>query len=234
MTDTLARTRLWNRPRVRLGAALLILGFLLNYVLENEFFFRLGTRTAYQYLGGWPNLFLPIAAFYLALAGLVLFVFELKGRSASRNLHGRFLPALLISLLFTVFYGIFYLGMQFLQTGADRLGECHGLEQAANTSHDIPESMVWPGHSAVGCSVEKYGMFLSYYNDLAVYGVTNRAAQDRVLHNLSAYHRKAHTHPMHIGFYEKENWGSLVVGKNGKGWGGKRGPEKLLRVVTLR
>ena len=138
---------------------------------------------------------------------------------------------LLISLLMTALYAVFYLGMQLVATGADRLGECNRLIEAVSTSHDIPDSIAVPGKPAVGCAVERYGILLSFYNDVSVSGVTDRAAQDRVLQGLSDYRKKARTHPIHVVFYEKENWVSL---RGEKSTLGKRGPERMIRVATLR
>ena len=57
-------------------------------------------------------------------------------------------------------------------------------------------------------------MFLSYYNSVGVHGVTEPAAQQRIVDNLTGYYRRAHTHPVRLMFYEKENWTSRL-GKNG-------------------
>ncbi len=75
-------------------------------------------------------------------------------------------------------------------------------------------------------------MFLSAYNDLSVYGVTKTADQNRLIKSLADYREQVHTSPILVSFYEKENW-TERRSKNGAVWG-KRGPERLLRVVTLR
>jgi hypothetical protein len=187
------------------------------------------------YLGGWlDSLLLPTVAFFLTSTGLILFLVALVRRSIHGNLLRDLSLVLLISIPLAALYGVSYLGMQFLQTGADILGDCNGLMQAANNSGDIPRSVSVPGKPAVGCAVERYGMFLSFYNDLIVWGVTSRTAQDRVLENVANYRRDVSTHPVRIGFYESENWRPLRVDATGKGWGGQRGPEKLIRIVTLR
>jgi hypothetical protein len=74
-------------------------------------------------------------------------------------------------------------------------------------------------------------MFLSYYNTVGVHGVTEATAQQRIVDNLTAYHRRSHTHPVRVMFYEKENW-TVQQRKNGvvSGFGG---PEQLIRVVNI-
>lgn len=47
-----------------------------------------------------------------------------------------------IAVPFTIFHTWFIFGIQFVATGADRLGECTGLVQAAASSNEIPESKV--------------------------------------------------------------------------------------------
>jgi hypothetical protein len=227
--EALEHTGFWNYPQVRLGLAVMIMGLLFNYVLEEHIFVRLGTKTAYGYAGGWPNLFLPIVAFYLSVAGFILFLFGLKGRAGFNNP----LTTLVISIVLTALYGAFYLGVQFIQTGADRLGECEGLNQAANSTNDLPESIIFPGRPAVGCSVERYGMFHSFYNDLSVTGVTSLGTQNHILENLSVYSRSAHTHRIHVTFWEKENWTTWHNDKNGAS-GGSSGPMTLIRTASVR
>jgi hypothetical protein len=116
-------------------------------------------------------------------------------------------------------------------TGADRLGECTGLDQAAASSNVIPESKVRPGHPAVGCARERRAIFLSYYNDIFVSGVTNTAEQQRVLDAVAEHFRQAQTHPVQVMFYEKENW-SVRKRENGATFG-SRAPQKLIQIVNL-
>jgi hypothetical protein len=225
---------LWKRLDTLWGVSLIAGGLLVNYVLEHRTFLKPGMLSPRAYLGAWPDIFLPSLAFFLAVSGVILFAIGVKRSVLPGTGQWRFWPAFLIAIPLAILYGVFYFGMQFIATGADRFGECPGLDEAANASHEIPESLLVPGEPAVGCAVERYGMFLSYYNDLAVFGVTDRAAQERVLRNLSDYQKEFHTSPIHVGFYEKQNLMPLQVDKQGKGWGWRSGPEKLIRVVTLR
>jgi hypothetical protein len=197
------------------GVLLLLGGLVLNYLTERHVVF-----------GRLDDLLFPLASFFLCLTGVVLAIGGMIRRSR------RFLiPAFLILIPFTVGYVGLFLGMMFIQTGADRLGECPGLDQAAASSNVIPESLSTPGNRAVSCGVERRGMFLAYFNKLIVYGVTDASAQQRVLDRLRESHRSANTHPLRVMFYEKENW-TVRIKKNGIG-PGKRGPEKLIRVVNI-
>jgi len=141
------------------------------------------------------------------------------------------LYAVAMAIPATVLYTLFAFAMQFVATGADRLSECAGLDQAASITNVIPESKVRPGFPAVGCAVERRGIFLSYYNDILVYGVTDPAAQQSVLDGIDQHYRQAHTHPVQVMFFERENW-TVRQGRNGATFG-SRGPEKLIRVANI-
>jgi hypothetical protein len=214
--------RLKRRRSVRIAVLILLLGLLLDWAVEQYGF------------GDWPDLFVTTAAFFLVVTGIALFTIGLVRRSDLKNLWRPLLLTLIVSVPLTILYGAFYFGMQYIQTGADRLGECPDLDQAANASNDVPESLWMPPLPAVGCAVERYGIFLSFYNRLTIRGVTDPTAQERILKNLSAYRRQHITHPIRVVFFEKQNW-IQHPGKNGASWG-ERGPEpdKLLRVVNVR
>ncbi len=238
----------FKRPtenKIWLGTLTCLAGLLLNEI------------PWYRSFGKWVDLLLPIVAFFLAVTGVTWLLTGLLRRSYTRELsqldsHALnisllptvavpaaetrerrrvFFPVSLLSVPLTVVFGLFYFGMQFIQSGADGIGQCDGLNQAAAATGVIPESVVFHSRPAVGCGNERYGMFLSFYNNMTVYGVTNPADQDRILQTLAEYSEQAHTLPIRLSFYEKENW-TDHPGKNGGGWG-ERGPEKLIRVATL-
>ena len=116
----------------------------------------------------------------------------------------RFWVSFGMAIPLTVLYSLFFFAMQFIQTGADRLGECAGLDQAASSSRVIPMSNVMPGYAAVGCGVERRGIFLAFYNDMYVYGVTDTAAQEQVLESMAEHYRQARTHPVRVMFTKKK------------------------------
>jgi len=205
-----------NRVTVGTGVLLLATGMILNYLFERHSFF--GARDDLGY---------PVLCFFLSLTGAAVLVGGLVRSRIKQLLYFAFPTVVSLAIL----YICFYFGMQFLQTGADRLGECPGLDQAAASTNVIPESLSRPGNPAVGCGVERRGMFLSYYNVVGIYGVTEAAAQQRVLASLTDYYRRAHTHPVRVMLYEKENW-TVRQGRNGVTFG-SGGPERLIRVVNI-
>jgi hypothetical protein len=230
---TSEQKRFWRNPETIISTCLVGVGLLLNYVAEIHSFIPLGVHPAGNTWGGLPDIFVPVAAFCLTLAGLILFPFGLRRRRDSARLSTGLMVSIITSLVLTAFYAYFFFGIQFLATGTDRLGECPSLDAAAAASHEIPQSIVVPGHPAVGCLVQRYGMFLSFYNEIAVSGVIDRATQDRILKNLSDYRKAADTHPIRVLFYERENWTTWRNEKNGAS-GGQRGPENIIRVATIR
>ena len=201
---------------IGIGALLMAAALTLNFLFERHTLFE-----------SWRDLFFPTVCFLLFVTGVAVLI---GGLVRSRTKRLLFFAFPVVAPL-TILYIGFYVGMQFIQTGADRLGECPGLYQAAASTNVIPESKWRPGRPALGCEVERRGMFLSYYNAVGVHGVTDAAAQQSVVDNLTDYYRRAHTHPLRVMFYEKENW-TVRQGKNGvtSGFGG---PEKLIRVVNI-
>ncbi len=207
------------------GLSLLVAGLALNYVLEHHNVFKLWENSPYPI--SWVDILYPPVCVLLCSTGIFLLVGgNLRGKTTGKSL----IYAFAIALPITTLYTILDLGMQFVATGADRLGECPGLTAAAASSKVIPESQ-WRTGRAVGCGVERRGIFLSYYNDVAVYGVMESTDQQHILDKLSGHYRVAHTHPIQIRFFEKENV-STHQGRNGvviqTG-----GPAKLIRVVNI-
>jgi hypothetical protein len=216
-------------------------GLLLNYFVE---------RSA---LGIWPGFLLSIVAFWMTLTGLSIGVVQLihfiRSRSAvevtlfppnensTKSVHTSPSPRpfLVMGLVIpiAVLYGLFYVGIEFVDSGVGAFADCHGLRAAAASSGDIPESLSTPDNPAVSCQTGLFGMFLTRYDILNIYGVTTSVAQTRVLGNLQNFRRASNTKPLRVEFYEKENWTSWRNEKSGAS-GGKRGPEKLIREVVIR
>lgn len=216
-----------KRNPILIGLLLLVSGLALNYLFERHNVFKVWENSIYPI--SWSDIFYPPLCFFLSLTGIALTVGGAMRHVTVWQLRP-YVLAIVIPL--TILYILFNFGIQFIATGADRLGECPGLEQAASSTNVIPESKQRPGHAAVGCAVERRGIFLSYYNDIVVDGVTDAAAQQRVLDEVAEHFRQAHTHPVQVVFYERENW-SVRQLKNGATFGTSRGPNRLIRVVNI-
>jgi hypothetical protein len=207
-----------SKPRATLGVGVLLLAtaLTLNFLFERHILFE-----------SWRDLFFPAVCFLMFVTGIAVLVGGLVRCRIKQLLYFAF--PIVVSL--TILYIVFYTLVQFIQTAPTVLGECPGLYQAAAATKVIPESKWRPGRPALGCEVERRGMFLSYYNTIGVHGVTEAAEQQSIVDNVTEYRRRAHTHPVRVMFYEKENW-TVRQGKNGvtSGFGG---PEKLIRVVNI-
>lgn len=212
---------------VLVGSVLLVCAPILNYVLERHSIFAIWENS--QYPVSWTDLLYPPFCVFLFLFGLGLIIVAASRRQVNRRLV---LLCAAIVLAPTILYTAFSFAMQFLQTGADRLGECRGLDQAAASSHVIPEATWKPGHPAVACGVERRGVFLSYYNHVSVYGVADPTAQDQVLERVTEHYREAHTHPVQVMFYEGVDV-SIRHGEGGESIGSAR-PGKLIRIESIR
>jgi hypothetical protein len=222
MTEDLAKRDVWAGPELWLGPALLISGLVLNYGVEH-----LSLSLALE-------LILPIVAVWLAAAGMLLLLSPLWDKGASSSVNHRLLASTLTGLFLAVIFGVIFLTAEFSDKGVGSYPERAGLEQVVTSSVTVPQSISVPSRQAVFFQTAMFGVFLRRYDIVLIYGVTERAAQDRVLQNLTEYRRKHRTKPMRVEFYEKENWTPIAYDQQGKGVGGQRGPENLLRVATIR
>lgn len=220
MSNPLNRLNFRSTGTQSVIATLLVFGGLaLNYIAEGQVF------------DNWPDLFLPTGAFFLFVAGLIIFVNTWLRARGHITSSPKFAVILAISLFLSVLHFSYGAMLQFIQSGADRDGQCEGLTRAVTTSNDIPESPINAAWPALGCAYELHGMLLSPYYLIRIYGVASDNAQQRILKNLSAYHENVRTHALRIEFYEKDYW---VYRKEGGRTTRQRGPGKLLKVAVLR
>jgi hypothetical protein len=220
------------------AALFLFAGLLINYLVEH------------RALGIWLGLLLSVAAFWLTLTGLAIGVIQLihflkshsvvdvtlsRQSTGSGSVHASPRPFLVMGAAVpaAVLYGLLCVGIGFTDSGVGAFADCEGLRGAAASSGNVPESLSVPGGPAVSCQTGLFGMFLTRYDVLNVYGVTASATQGRVLQNLENYRRTSHTKPIRVEFYEKENWTSWHNEKNGAS-GGRRGPERLIREAVVK
>jgi hypothetical protein len=226
MVGALANGDGGKRNPILIGLLLLASGPALNYLFERHNIFKLWENSRYPI--SWADVFYPPLCVFLSLTG---FVFVIGGGGGTSGTSNRRLLRRAFVIPLAILYTLFSFAMQFMQTGADRLGECPGLDQAAASSNVIPESKVTPGRPAVGCGVERRGIFLSYYNNIGVFGVTDAAAQQRVLDGIAEQLRQSHTHPVQVMFYDKENWSVRQLENGRTAISGL--PSKLIRVVNI-
>src|SRR5438552_2200183 len=136
MIGTLTSGSRSNRNPIIIGLLLLASGLALNNLCERHNVFKIWENSAYP-VSGLDVLYPPLCVF-LSLTGIVLVVGGAIRRTTVRRLRS-YVFAIVIP--FTVLYALFSFGMQFIATGADRLGDCPGLVQAAASSNVIPESL---------------------------------------------------------------------------------------------
>jgi hypothetical protein len=150
---------------------------------------------------------------------------------AKPNKRRRLVLFFVLSVLCMCFaYG--YLLLLATTTTTWELAECSGLGKAVEAEHFIPTSVSKPSSPAFFCDLAVRYPFLQRFDDLKIYGVTDHDRQDAVIETLKRYRHQAHTKPLRVQFYEKENWQTWSNPATGV-HGGRRGPEIPLRVVSL-
>ena len=120
---------------VTVGVLLLAGGLAINYLLERRNIFAIWERSAYPV--SWVDVFLSAVVCFSGPDGHCLGRGRIMERTTVRQLR-RYTMRIAIPL--TILYALFSFGMQFIATGADQIGECAGLNQAASSSNVIPES----------------------------------------------------------------------------------------------
>jgi hypothetical protein len=206
-----------NLVRVIRACSLIAGGLILNYILKHFSF------------GHWPDALIPTLVVVLVTTGVVQVTCEATGFEGS---------CLLLSLFLSGGLGLAYasisLSFQTFEMGTRLVEDCPGLISAAASPGEVPQSQssLPEVDPAAYCMAARVGALLEPYAYLEVYGVTSRAAENRILSKISAYRDANHRQPVRVEFYEKENW---IMWKNDKtgASGGMRGPERLIRVATL-
>ena len=140
MISTITEGNHRTRNTVLIGMFLLASGPALNYLFEHHNIVKLWENSRYPISGA--DLFYPPLCVFLSLTGIALVVGGAISRVSIQRLIRR---TFVVVISLTVSYTLFAFAMQLMQTGADRLGECHGLIQAASVSNVIPDSKQRPG-----------------------------------------------------------------------------------------
>lgn len=201
-------------------------GPILSYFLDRHNFFKVWENSPAPI--SWADIVYPPVCAFISLIGVVLAIAGLIGR---KSVRASMPYAYAVAVPVTLVYTFFVFGMQSITSGADRLGECPGLDGAAVSSNAIPESHARPGDLDIGCGVERRGLFLLDYNDITVAGVTDPTAQQKILDKITEYYRQEHTHPVQVIFRETGTW-TVGQGKNGVTFGTGH-PGKLIRIANV-
>jgi hypothetical protein len=219
---------MWNarRKTVVIGGLLLASGPALNYLFERHNVLAVWLNSPYP-VTLLDGIYPPLCVF-LSLTGIVILIGGFSGRTSIRQLR---FYVYVTAIPFTIFYTLFVLAMQAVSSGADRLGECPGLVQAASAVNVIPPSQWRPSQPAIGCGVDRRGIFLSDYNNIGIGGVKDAAAQELVIERLEKQFHEAHTHPLQVVFRDMGTWSTRRL-ENGATWGSGR-PGRIIRIVNI-
>ncbi len=139
------------------------------------------------------------------------------------------LPGAIVICL--VLYGLAYFTVT--TTSADDLYECKAIVKAVEAKHEIPTSSSAPGEPGIFCSKGVRFPFLTSYDTLFVYGVTDKSAQDSIVKTLEDARRESHIRDVFVRFFDRENWKTWSDPDSGRS-GGERGPETPIREAWIR
>jgi hypothetical protein len=163
-----------------------------NFVLE---------RHSY---GDPTDFLLPMAAMTICASFALLFSnLALVGHHRMRTRSGRYFASLVIIV---GLYCLIYTLPRIVDLNQTSSGQIEGLTQAATQVAVIPQSISVPNHKSLFGASAMYGMFFTRFDVISIYGVNERESQDRILQQFEQYHRIHHTRPLHVEFYERENW----------------------------
>lgn len=140
-----------------------------------------------------------IIAVWLMAFGAMMFV---MGR---RN-HGWWWATLLAFVLTLAFVAV-AVASEVAEPAQGHAGNCAVLMETVASTGVVPVSIVVPPRPAVACSTAQHGVFLRQFNHIDVWGVASQRQQQIVLDSLQRTRSSEHTAPIHVTFWEKENWG---------------------------
>jgi len=118
-------------------------------------------------------------------------------------------------------------------TSADDLYECKAIVNAVEAKHEIPASSSAPGESGIFCDKGVRFPFLTSYDTLFVYGVTDKSAQNSIVKTLVEMRQESHIRDVFVRFFDSENWKTWSDPNSGRR-GGERGPETPIREAWIR
>jgi hypothetical protein len=87
------------------------------------------------------------------------------------------------------------------------LGNCAVLSETVASTGIVPVSIVDPPRRAFTCTTAQHGVLFRQFNRLDIWGVVSQHQQQAVLYSLQRTRSSEHTAPIHVTFWQKENWG---------------------------
>jgi len=108
---------------------------------------------------------------------------------------------------------------------------CAVLSETVASSGVVPVSIVDPPRLAFTCSTVQHGVVFRRFNRIDIWGVLSQHQQKAVFDSLQRIHSSEHTAPIHVTFWQKENWGDCPV-PNPPG-AHCRGPELVIREAIV-
>jgi hypothetical protein len=158
------------------------------------------------------------------------------GNSASSHseaIKKDYIPKIILTLLvlFVLAYGYYYLTAAL--TSGDDVLECKAIAGLVASAAVVPESVSTPGRPAIFCDAEARGFFLTRFDHVRIYGVTDKNQQDSILEALGHKQTQSKLRKITVDFYEKENWKTWSDPGTGRR-GGERGLEAPIRQVFIK
>jgi len=135
--------------------------------------------------------------------------------------------AALLAFALTLAFVAVAVGREIAEPAQGFAGNCTVLIDTVASTEVVPVSIVEPPRRAVSCSTVQHGVLLRHFNQIDVWGVVSTHQQQTVLDSLRRTHRLEHTAPIHVKFWEKENWGKCPQPNAPDAH--CRGPELLIR-----
>jgi hypothetical protein len=110
-------------------------------------------------------------------------------------------------------------------------GNCTVLVHAVAATGVVPVSIAEPPRLAVACSTAQHGVLLRQFNQIDVWGVVDDHQQRAVLSALQRVRSAGRSAPVHVRFWEKENWGKCPPPSRPQAR--CRGPEMIVRTAVV-
>jgi len=110
-------------------------------------------------------------------------------------------------------------------------GNCAVLSETVASTGVVPVSIVDPPRRAFTCSTVQHGVLFRQFNRIDIWGVVSQHQQQALLDSLQRTHSSEHSAPIHVTFWQKENWGACPL-PNPPG-AHCRGPELVIREAIV-